>query len=493
MSQNKKILFRADGNSDIGLGHIYRILAIVEFYKENYEFVIVLKETSLVSIIPEAFKTIRIPEKTTIIEEPKWLSDNFTPENHIIIADGYQFISTYQKALKESGFTLIYIDDLASEYMFADIVVNHSPYTTIETYKAERHTKFALGTSYAMLRPLFNEAAKKEREIEQIKNAFVCFGGSDQYDLSLLTAKALLNISTIKNIYIVLGGAYKHNEIITLEKENNNIHLYKNLDEAALYQLMNMCQVAIAPSSTILYEICSVKMPVLSGYYVENQKNIYKGLAEKNIIAKGGDFTNYTVLDFEEKIKSILNNNSINIYTKNQHKLFKGDSKINFLGLINSLNISFRKAEEKDVIEVYNWSNDALVRKNSYNSSSIKLEDHKKWFSKKIKDKNTLFLIALVNNKPSGIVRFDIDDEHSIVGILVSKNFRGQKLASEFLKKSTKEYFKIHNQPILAYIKKENNASIKAFENAGYKYFKDEKIKGCVSFVYKLKRKDVKR
>jgi hypothetical protein len=42
-------------------------------------------------------------------------------------------------------------------------------------------------------------------------------------------------------------------------------------------------------------------------------------------------------------------------------------------------------------------------------------------------------------------------------------------------------------------IKKENKASIKVFENARYISFKEEVIKGCTSFVYKLEEKDVRR
>lgn len=32
-----KIIFRADGNSNIGLGHLFRLFALVEIYKDVYE------------------------------------------------------------------------------------------------------------------------------------------------------------------------------------------------------------------------------------------------------------------------------------------------------------------------------------------------------------------------------------------------------------------------------------------------------------------------
>ena len=255
---------------------------------------------------------------------------------------------------------------------------------------------------------------------------------------------------------------------------------------------MTSCQIAIAPSSTILFELCSVKMPVLSGYYVENQKSIYEGLSEKEVIVKGGNFTNYTISDFENEISNILESKNINDYIENQQKLFTGNNKTNFLGMLNRLNISFKKADENDVMLVYNWSNDALVRKNSYNSDPIVLENHKKWFTSKIIDKNTLFLIALVNNKPAGIVRYESGTENAVVGILISEDYRGQKLASTFLIKSANVFFKSFQVPVLAYIKQENKASVKAFENASYKYFKDEIIHGSISFVYKLEKQDVK-
>lgn len=488
----KKILCRADGNSQIGLGHVYRMLAIAAFYKDDYELIFITKVSTTLSIIPNVFTVIFIPETISVLEEPKWISNNFSSKNHIIIADGYQFVSNYQKEVKKQGFTLIYIDDLVKEHMYADVVINHSPYTKIDHYKSESYTQFALGTSYAMLRPFFNKAAKQERIITDIDTVFVCFGGADPLNLSLKATKALLNIKTFKNIHIVLGGAYKHEEIFQLEKNNPKLALHKNLDEVTLCNLMKSCNFAIAPSSTILYEICAVKMPVLSGYYVDNQKNIYKGLSEKGVFLAGGDFSKYTVSNFEEKIHSILNNKKINYYIKNQQNQFKGASKINFLGLLNNLNVSFRKANKEDLMLVYNWSNDALVRQYSYNSERITLKDHEKWFNTKIKDKDTLFFIALVNNKPAGIVRYSIEDEYAVVSILISKEYRGQKLAATFLKKAAVLYFETQEKPIFAYIKKENSASVKAFESASYIYFKDEMMQENVSFVYKLKKEDVK-
>lgn len=490
----KKVIFRADGNSTTGLGHLYRLFSLVEAVKDNLEFVFVTHETSIDSIIPKIYSIVIIPKEISTADEPDWLEANFSSKEYIIIADGYQFTSTYQNHIKEKGYQLIYIDDLAKEHMYADLVINHSPYIQEKHYKKEAYTQLALGTKYALLRPLFLKAAKRNRVIKTLDSAFVCFGGADPYNLTLKAVQGLLEIPNFKNIHVVLGGAYKHKEIFDLEEAHSDtVKIYNNLSEESLIKTMQKCNFAIAPASTILFELCCVKMPILAGFYVDNQKYIYKGLTQKNAIIDGGDFSNYDSSDFKHKVLSILDTKAIDLFLENQYKLFDGHSNTRLLGLINRLHITFKSAEEADVLQVYNWSNDALVRKNSYDSDPIKLENHKKWFSKKIKDENTIFLIALVNDIPAGVVRYEIGHEHSLVGILVAKEFRGQKLAADFLINSATYYFNICALPVLAYIKAENKASIKSFENAGYTYFKDEKMNEISSFVYKLEKRDVKR
>lgn len=486
--KSKSILFRADGNSSIGLGHLYRLFSLVEMLKKEYKFVFLTKETSTKEVIPSDYMVDLIPENITITEEPDWLKKKYKSSEYIIIGDGYQFNSIYQQQIKKNGFQLIYVDDLITNKMFADVIINHSPGVSVEDYLKEDYTSFALGTKYSLLRPEFLKLAKKERKIKDINSAFVCFGGADPFNLTVKAVEGLLEVKEFEKIHVVLGGAYKKKEIFELEKKFRILKIHQNLSEIDLSNVMLECNFAIAPSSTILYEICSVKMLVLSGYYVDNQKKIYEELARESIIIEGGDFTDYTTFDFKEKIISIFKNVKIEKYIKNQKKFFDGKSKARLLGVVNQLNISFVKASEEDMLMVYNWSNDSLVRKNSYESKPIELESHKKWYLSKIKSSNTIFLIALVNGEKAGVVRFEIDVNSSIVGILIPEKYRGQKLASELLIESSKLYFNKFDVPIHAYIKKENIASIKSFEKANYMYLKEECVKGSLSFVYKLEK-----
>jgi len=58
----KKILFRADGNYKIGLGHLFRSFALIEMFKDEYECVFLTRQDSLNDIIPKEYRIDIIPK-----------------------------------------------------------------------------------------------------------------------------------------------------------------------------------------------------------------------------------------------------------------------------------------------------------------------------------------------------------------------------------------------------------------------------------------------
>ncbi len=303
----KKVIIRVDGNSSMGLGHIYRGLAIAEMLKDQFDVIFVIRQTTTAIPIEDSGFSFRfIPENITIDKESEWLKDFFTSDA-IIILDGYQFDENYQKKLKDSSFNLVYIDDLALGTQMADFVINHNPGAKKSDYETAEYTKLALGLDYAMLRPAFLEIAKQKKLIKNIDIAFVCFGGSDPYDYTLQSVKALLKINQFKKINIVVGEAYRNKEIFELSKTNPKINIRKNLSETELTAVMEASNFAIAPASTIVLELLAVGLPILSGYYVENQKRFYRYLKDKNLIFGIDDFKDITVEKLIQNILSLFN------------------------------------------------------------------------------------------------------------------------------------------------------------------------------------------
>jgi UDP-2,4-diacetamido-2,4,6-trideoxy-beta-L-altropyranose hydrolase len=329
----KKIIFRADGNAKTGLGHLYRLFALVEMYKNTYDFVFVTKALSTLNVIPENYAIELIPDEISIKDEPKWLSNRFKPNDYIIIADGYQFVSSYQKNITDNGFKIVYIDDLCATDMHADIIVNHAPQVRQANYKTKKHITFALGTDYAILRPLFLDAAKKKKERTSLNKVFICYGGADTKNFTLQTSNVLFKINEIDEINIVLGGAYAHNKILLKHKK---VNIYQNLNEKDLISLMNHSDIAYVSSSTILYETITTNLITFSGFFVQNQKEFYHELVKKEVFF---GLENLNDFDFNTLVKKYyqITKKTIKNQLENQTKLIDGNSKSRFINLIKTI------------------------------------------------------------------------------------------------------------------------------------------------------------
>lgn len=338
----KKILFRADGNASTGLGHMYRLFALVEMLKDDYEYIYLTKQSSELAIIPKEYNVQVLDTEISYLDEPRWLFENFSSQEYILICDGYQFISEYQKRVKELDYQLVYIDDLAQEYMYADIVVNHAPGFLKESYKGENYTQYLLGTDYALLRPEFLIKAKQNKNIKYsnkdiISDIFICFGGSDYNDLTLKTVKSLLEEgSEVKNINVVLGSSYKNEGIYQIEDKRLNI--YKNISSKQLSTLICNSTLGIVPCSTICFELFSSRIPVISGYFVENQEKAYENFLDLGCFHGIGSFNEFDFNSLYSFVLQMLDDYSyLESILLNQIKYLDGNQSQRFKQVISEL------------------------------------------------------------------------------------------------------------------------------------------------------------
>lgn len=142
------------------------------------------------------------------------------------------------------------------------------------------------------------------------------------------------------------------------------------------------------------------------------------------------------------------------------------------MNILKNDDLIIKEATLDDMIDVFNLSNDPLVRQNSFNPEKIKLEDHKDWYSNKINSENTFFYIIRdqLTTELISYIRFEKEEnDEYIVSIAISEKFRGKGLGSWFLKATSSEVInKKRINKINAFIKPENITSIKTFKKAGY-------------------------
>lgn len=136
---------------------------------------------------------------------------------------------------------------------------------------------------------------------------------------------------------------------------------------------------------------------------------------------------------------------------------------------LNEFIIGFAKIE--DMQDIFDLSNDELVRANSFHQDKISWDNHQKWFTAKIKDSNHLFyLIKDLQGALIAQVRLDIIDEiEGNISISVAARFRGKGYGVRSLKATSEKIVTEQKiKKINAYIKNENIISQTIFEKASY-------------------------
>lgn len=307
-----KIFIRVDGGASTGLGHLVRSMALAEMLKEKYKFDFFCREApeSIAEKIKAAgFGFIRITDEEEFFERAKVI---------VVILDGYEFKTEYQKRLKDQECTVVCIDDMHEGEFFADLIINHAPGIKPNDYIAQPYTKFALGLEYALLRPAFLEAAKLKKVPRPSENLFICFGGADPENLTLKALKAASNLDCFKKINVVTGASYLHGETLK-EYSNEKISFHSDLDENAMCSIMLECDVAVVPSSSILLESIACGLKVVTCYYVDNQKDFHTEIVKLGIKTVGK-----VDEDYKERLKHILTD---------IHDFSTNNSKKNFVGV----------------------------------------------------------------------------------------------------------------------------------------------------------------
>lgn len=334
MSANKKkaAFFRTDANTEIGMGHLIRCIALAQMLTEHFDIHFIFKTTPAALVkqfLPTGYKSVQLPETAPSIEEPSFI-EALLSASDILTLDGYQFDSTYQKDCAKRGFKVAYIDDLLKFSYSCDVLINQADFITPSDYTIEKETVFCLGPSFALLRPSFLKAASLPCGApKKIENVFVCFGGADTENTTYKVIKALIGLKQVKIIHVLAGSVNKNFSKWQREfSDDNNIQYYTNLDEQSVCSLMSTCQLALCPSSSLSLELCAVGVPMITGITAPNQSNYYKSLLHHGVAFGIGDWNKASHEQIAEAVLQTLNlpGDELNKILIRQRRLIDGRS-----------------------------------------------------------------------------------------------------------------------------------------------------------------------
>ena len=157
----------------------------------------------------------------------------------------------------------------------------------------------------------------------------------------------------------------------------------------------------------------------------------------------------------------------------------KGAARV--ISAMRGAGLQMRRAEEKDCRMFWEWANDPEARAASFSQAPIPWEEHVVWFDKKRNDPQCCILVA---TEAQGLVigQFRVDwlsGEEGEVDVSVAPAFRGRVYGTALIDRGV--LFAFQQQPgghLHEFVKLQNVASRRAFEDAGFQNLGEATVKG---------------
>lgn len=476
-----KVYLRADGNSQMGLGHVIRSLALAEMLNGTFQCIYLTKNlaSGLVQLIEKTgIETIPLPTSKNILEEAKFITEKYLSSKDIIVLDGYHFGTDYQEIIKGSQAKLVCIDDIFAQPFLADVIINHAGGITPHDYQGTAFTQYFLGIPYALLRKPFRQAAEGRAKFSENTGLFICLGGADPQNDTLGVLKVLEEKEIAQPIFVITGNAYLHLEALNDFglKTSLQLQFLQNLSAEEMVATMQKTSIGIVSPSTIALEYLSVGGDLYLKIIADNQHDVFKYLVSSGLAFDFKDFKNID----QSKLESAKALKQSVLDGKSQERFLKI-----FKQLEAEIKLQIRQAFSSDLLTYFDWTNEEGVRANSINSEPIALDDHKVWFSHKINNADTRMFLLGTPTKLIGQVRFEIKGNTATINYSIDKNARGQGWSKPLLKKAMQElcFQKPTISRIEGVVKISNIASLKVFEGLNFQ----------MAEVYELNREKYKR
>lgn len=327
----RKIIFRADGGSTIGMGHFIRTLALAEMLKDNFYCIYATQSPTdyqIKEIESVCHDRIDLPADETHFN----VFLNLLNGNEIVVLDNYYFTTEYQHAIKAKGCKLVCIDDIHDKHFIADVIINHAEGITKSQYSTEKYTTFCLGYKFALLRKDYLSSISVETPKQY--SCLVMMGGADPYDLTAKIVSMIDPMQLSLPIAVIVGTDYKIDQLF---QPFNNMVLFKGIASSKVYQLMQESHLGILPASTVAIEACASRLPFICGYFVDNQQEIYNGIRTNELALCLGNYLHLESYHFCIAIEQMNHAEMKEKMVQKQIKALDKKSKERFIKTFNKL------------------------------------------------------------------------------------------------------------------------------------------------------------
>jgi len=496
----KPLFIRTDAHISIGIGHFMRCFALAQAWKDQGGQVVFITSCKIDSLLnklkTEGFVLQQLdssyPDEKDLDLTLQLL--NSAGRDSWLMLDGYHFDSCYQERIKEQGYRLLVIDDMAHLPMYwADLILNQNLGSEEIVYRRQPYTKRLLGSRYILLRREFTSWKKQERIIPTTaRKILITMGGGDEKNLSFQVIQALQGaVIPEMECRVLIGAANPHISALEKVAKGSKFPVQLLIDPPNVPEIMYWADLAIAAAGSVYWELAYLGVPMIPLILSRNQHMVAQQLA-KAAVTHCVDVTNGVLPDFfMDDISAITINPDLRtLRMRAGQKLVDGEGCSRVVATIKGDQLRLRLARESDADLIWKWANDPVTRSVSFSTESISWDDHLQWFSDQLSNPNSLILLGLdEQDHPIGLVRFEIINHLCIQSENLNPDYRGLGFGWKLLKTACETCFaRFDIQEIHGFIKKEHIASIKTAQKTGFHKAGTQIVKGSMADHYILTR-----
>lgn len=274
--------FRADANSNIGMGHVMRCLSIADaVVARGHEVVFLLADNSVADVVTtRGFKCCILYSDYTNMESEL---DNWPVERSadVVFVDSYYVTREYLIGIKKklSKSKLAYLDDVATFAYPVDCLVNYNAYGPDLDYQkfycdgGAQLPKLILGPKFAPLRAMFQGIPSRTID-KDVKKVLISTGGADEFHIALGLISHIG--ATLPDVYgfkfhFLLGAMNEDKQkIYELSQGISAVFLHEKVDN--MRGLIESCDMVVSAAGSTMYEICACGVPMITYSLADNQK-----------------------------------------------------------------------------------------------------------------------------------------------------------------------------------------------------------------------------
>lgn len=479
------LLLRADASIAIGTGHVMRCLSLAQAWQhaggkacfamaDSTDAVrarVTGESCGVEQMSAEAGTSADVLQAIELAKSSqcKWA-----------VVDGYHFGEEYQRALKEHGLNVLFLDDYghAGQYV-ADLVLNQNISARAALYENRSpQTRLLLGPRYCLLRREFAEWRNWKREVPAVgRRVLVTMGGSDPDNVTAWTMDALtrVRVDGLEAIVIV-GGSNPHAEKLERLAAESGKNFSVRRDVTNISELMAWADVALSSAGTTCWELCLMALPSLLVDVAPNQTALAIEMALRGCAIHLGAPMGLSAAELAAQVEGLLRDEDRRRqFSIRCRELVDGGGAQRVVQAMTG-KLRLRAAKESDCNLLWEWANDPEVREASFSSAPILWEAHQAWFAGKMKDPNCTLLIA-EDDTGRQIGQFRVDwrsDEEGDIAVSVAAPFRGAGNGASLIDLAVGRVFAERGDRVYAFVKIENQASRRAFEQAGFSSLGEE-------------------